>query len=437
MGLAWQGGFHSPKPLLGILERIDMTLPLQGLRVIDFTHVLAGPACAYYLALLGADVIKVEGAIRGDAMRHRGGSDPDRAASGMSTSYLTQGAGKRSIALDIASDAGRDVMERLLKGADVLVENHMPETIRNLGFDESRTRHLNPRLIHCAMTGYGRGGPMENARAYDVNIQAISGLMTLTGTAETGPLRTGAPIIDYGVALAATLAISAALYQREQTGQGTFIDVSMLETAHALMASTVTDLLVTGNLPKPRGNAANSGSASSGNFHCKEGILSLGVSEESQFTLLAETLGKPEWISDPRFANPEVRKKNAAEMAASLTEVLASRTAEEWETLLLANGVPAARMRTLPESLALPQVAARRFLDGKPGDDVGRGTLPFRFADGEPLSAHCPSPEHGEDSLVILRELGFTDTQIEALLAEGTVHAGSRNSSAPPLSGKQ
>jgi crotonobetainyl-CoA:carnitine CoA-transferase CaiB-like acyl-CoA transferase len=420
-----------------IFERIDMTLPLQGIRVIDFTHVLAGPACAYYLALLGADVIKVEGAIRGDAMRHRGGSDPDRAAAGMSTSYLTQGAGKRSIALDIATETGRDVMERLLKGADVLVENHMPKTLQKLGFEESRTRQLNSRLIHCAMTGYGRGGPMENARAYDVNIQAISGLMTLTGTAETGPLRTGAPIIDYGIALAATLAISAALYQREQTGQGAFIDVSMLETAHALMASTVTDFLVTGNVPKPRGNSANSGSATSGNFHCKEGILSLGVSEESQFVLLAETLGKPEWISDPRFANSAIRKKNSAEMAASLTDVLATRTAEEWEALLLAKGVPAARMRTLPESLALPQVAARRFLDGGPGDDIGRGTLPFRFADGGPLSAHCPSPEHGEDSLVILRELGFTDAEIETLLAEGTIHSFSRSSSTTPVSGKQ
>lgn len=398
-----------------------MTLPFQGLRVIDFTHVLAGPACAYYLGLLGADVIKVEGALKGDAMRHRGGSDADRAAQGMSTAYMTQGAGKRSIAVDLATDAGRGVMERLLSGADVLVENHMPHTLRKLGFDENRTRQLNPRLIHCAMTGYGRGGPMENVRAYDVNIQAISGLMTLTGTAETGPLRTGAPIIDYGIALAASLAISAALYQREQTGQGTFIDVSMLETAHALMASTVTDFLVTGNLPKPRGNSANSGSASSGNFHCKEGILSLGVSEESQFVLLADTLGKPEWISDPRFADRATRKKNAAEMAVALTDVLATRTAEEWETLLLANGVPAARMRTLPESLELPQVAARGFLDGKPGDDIGRGTLPFRFADGPPLSALRPSPELGEDSVAILREHGFDDTQIETLLAEGTI----------------
>ena len=177
--------------------------PLSGIRVIDFTHVLAGPACAYYLGLLGADVIKLESVTRGDTMRHRGGTDAARATAGMSTAYLTQAGAKRSIAVDLASDKGKKIVKKLLASADVLVENHRPETLKNLGLDEAFLNATNPKLIHCAMTGYGRGGPMENCAAYDVNIQAASGIMFLTGKHGDGPVRTGAPIMDYSVALAA------------------------------------------------------------------------------------------------------------------------------------------------------------------------------------------------------------------------------------------
>ena len=229
---------------------MSATHPYENLLVIDFTHVLAGPACAYYLGLLGADVIKVESVHKGDAIRHRGGTDKAGAKAGMSTSYLTQGAGKKSIALDLETEAGMASFQQLLARADVLVENHVPETMRRLGLDEKTLAERHPQLIHCAMTGYGRGGPQENVAAYDVNIQAACGLMDATGTAESGPIRTGAPVLDYATAMAASFAISAALFEREKSGRGSFIDVSMLETGLSLMSSTVTDYLKAGNAPQ-------------------------------------------------------------------------------------------------------------------------------------------------------------------------------------------
>ena len=358
-----------------------MNRPLAGIRVIDFTHVLAGPACAYYLGLLGAEVIKVERPGRGDAMRHRGGTDKARAAAGMSTAYITQGAGKRSVEIDLETPVGRVQMDRLLCEADVLVENHRPSTLERLGLSFTRLQTLNPRLVHCALTGYGRGGPFEDAPAYDVNIQAASGLMSLTGTRDTGPLRTGAPVIDYSVALAAGFAVTAALFGRTQTGRGCFVDVSMLETAFTLMSSTITDHLLTGHDPQPRGNAANSRSPSSGTFPCKEGLLSLGVNEEAQFAALARGLNRPNWLKDPRFASRDARDANARAMSYEIEAALETSTAAEWEARLLAASVPAARVRTLPEALVLPDVASRGFLR-----DPGTGTpavpgLPFRLGD--------------------------------------------------------
>ena len=366
--------------------------PLAGVRVIDFTHVLAGPACAYQLGLMGAEVIKLERPGRGDAMRHRGGTDRARAAAGMSTAYLAQAAGKRSVALDLETSHGRAAMEGLLAGADVLVENHRPSTLARLGLDWDGLHARHPRLVHCAMTGYGRGGTLEDAPAYDVNIQAASGLMALTGTAETGPTRVGAPVIDYATALAAGFGICAALFERERTGTGRLVDVSMLDTAFALMASTAVDHALTGNVPQPRGNAANSRSPSSGTFPCREGLLSLGVNEEAQFVALARALDRGRWLDDERFAEPGARDRHKAALADELAGALAAATAAEWEERLLAAGVPAARVRSLPE--ALERAAA----DGRPFLDDGAGTpsprLPLRMrgltmptAPAEPLGA--------------------------------------------------
>ena len=383
---------------------MSQSKPFENLLVIDFTHVLAGPACSYYLGLLGADVIKVESAHKGDAIRHRGGTDAEAARAGMSTSYLTQAAGKRSIALDLETDDGMAQFHALLRRADVLVENHVPETLRRLGIDETRLSKRHPHLIHCAMTGYGRTGPQENTAAYDVNIQAACGLMDATGTQQSGPIRTGAPVLDYGTALAASFAVSAALFERASSGRGNFIDVSMLETGLSLMSSTVTDYLKTGNAPQRRGNLANSRSPGAGSFPCKAGVMSLGVNEESHFRNLANALGHPEWITDHRFAKREDRKSNASQLADYISAVLLTKTAEEWETILQTAGVPSARLRSLPEALESEQVESRGFVQTLP-DGLQVPTLPFRLGGAHSYAPSSAAPIQGEHNKEIINWL--------------------------------
>ena len=270
------------------------------------------------------------------------------------------------------------------------------------------------------MTGYGRGGDMENAPAYDVNIQAACGIMTMTGTPDSGPTRTGAPIMDYGVALAAGFAISTALFQREKTGKGSFIDVSMLETGLTLMTSTIVDFLATGNAPKQRGNAANSRTPGAGSFACKEGVLSLGANEEAQFERLAHALGRSDWLADPRFETRIARRENAADLESDLASVLLTRTASEWEKLLVTHQVPVARLRSLPECLAMPQVAARRYLhNGEDGVTVP--TLPFRINEAQSHVPSCPSPALGADTGMVLSELGYKAHEVDRLVKTGAV----------------
>jgi len=381
---------------------MSATHPFTGLVVIDFTHVLAGPACSHYLGLLGAKVIKVETPQKGDAIRHRGGTDSEGAASGMSTSYLTQGGGKSSITLDLETEAGAATFHRLLAKADILVENHIPQTMKRLGLDETSLAVRHPHLVHCAMTGYGRGGPQENTPAYDVNIQAACGLMEATGTTESGPIRAGAPVLDYATALAASFAISAALFERAASGRGSFIDVSMLETGLCLMSSTVTDYLKTGNEPQRRGNLANSRSPGAGSFACSEGVVSLGVNEESHFRNLAGALGREDWLTDPRFAERAARKAHAGELVAEIEAELAQKPATEWEAVLQQAGVPAARIRTLHECLASDQVRQRQFVHTDPASGVATPTLPFRIAGAASHAPGKPAPRLGEDTAEIM-----------------------------------
>ncbi len=401
-----------------------MTAPLDGIRVIDWTHVLAGPACSYYLGLLGAEVIKVEAIGRGDAMRHRGGTDNERAATGMSTAYLTQAAGKQAIALDLENSHGRSVFDKLLKSADVLVENHRPETLERLKLTEEQTRKINPRLIHCAMTGYGRDNDMSDAPAYDVNIQAISGLMAMTGTTETGPTRTGAPIIDYATGLAGALACTSALLQRQSTGIGAFVDVAMLEIAFSLMSSTITDYRLTGHAPTPRGNAANSRSPSSGVFDCATGQISLGVNEEKQFQALARVLNRAAWLKDPRFASDVARNVHAVELGAAMSEALKAKSALDWECQLMAAGVPCAMLRRLPEALELPAARQRGFATR---GIAGFAGLPFKMGDNHDRKHDMPPRNIGDDTWSILRSLGYSHDEIDELHARGGVAGTTEN----------
>ena len=371
--------------------------PLQDVFVIDFTHVLAGPACSYYLGLLGATIIKIESPHKGDAIRHRGGTDAAAADAGMSTAYVTQGGGKYAITLDLETDQDKAKLHALLRHADVFVENHIPDTLHRLGLDEEVLCKQYPQLIYCAMTGYGRGAPQANSPAYDVNIQAACGLMDATGTADSGPMRTGAPILDYATGLAAGFAVVTALYHKQRTNEGTFIDVSMLETGLSLMSSTVTDYLKTGHAPQRRGNLANSRSPGAGSFACQEGVLSLGVNEEAHFINLANGLACPEWLADPRFAERAARKVHATELAVLIEGELQKKPAGDWEAILQEAGVPCARLRSMPEALASDQVRNRGFVQDLP-DGTKVPTLPFQMNKKGAFRPELNAPRLGQDN---------------------------------------
>jgi formyl-CoA transferase len=265
---------------------------LHGIRVVDLTRVVAGPYCTYQLALMGADVIKIEQVGRGDPVRWSGaGTDCYFWDRGMATNFLPQNANKRSLTLDLKSDRGRAIAIELVKRADVLVENFRAGAMRKLELSYDDLRETNPRLIYCSLTGYGQLPPTGHYTAYDGVIQAAGGMMSVIGTRETGPLKVGPPITDYASGMAAAFAITSALFQRERDGGGQYIDVSMLDTSLALMSSYVTDYFCTGNPPGPRGNEPASKSPSAGTYTTSEGRINLGANEDHQYRRLCRALG--------------------------------------------------------------------------------------------------------------------------------------------------
>lgn len=400
--------------------------PFAGLKVIDITHVLAGPACTYLLAQLGAEVIKVEEPGKGDTVRNRGGSIDELKRQGMGTNYLAQNSNKKSIVVDIKTREGQSLVRKLVEGADIFVENHRGETLSRLNLGPDDLRELNDRLIYCSMSGYGHGGPLGDAPAYDVNVQAASGLMSITGSPKTAPTRTGAPIIDYATGLSAAFAISAALVQRQTTGLGDFIDVSMLDTAMFLMCSTVADYMTSGNEPEPKGNTANSGLPTSGNFQTSNGVISLGINEEHQFRRFAKATGRLDLLEDKRFAALKARQVNGTEIKTEISNIMMLRSATEWEKVLLTNGVPASRVNTVAEILNSPHIQQRNIFtcfDAIDGLDRPITVLkaPFRYGSGNGPSIETPPPKLGEDTMTILEEAGFSDKQISSLLSKHIV----------------
>lgn len=399
---------------------------LKGIKIVDLTRVVAGPYCTYQLALMGADVIKIEQVGRGDPVRHSGaGSDAHFWKHGMATNFLPQNANKRSLTLNLKHDEGRAIFLKLAANADVVVENFRSGVMNKLGIGYETLRATNPKLIFCSLTGYGQLPPKGHHTAYDGVIQAAGGLMSVIGTKETGPLKVGPPITDYATGMAAAYAISTALFQREREGCGQYIDVSMLDTALALMSSYVTDYFATGNPPGPRGNEPASRSPSAGTYDTQDGKLTLGANEDHQYERLCRALGLAQVLTDARFMTIDERRKNSDILRAEFRRVLLTRGADEWETLLNDAGVPAARIRTPAEILQHPQVTGRgvlhTFKNVKGVErDVTVLSAPFRFAhDGPQLNS--PPPLIGEHSDAILGELGYSSADIERLRREGVV----------------
>lgn len=395
-----------------------MTRPFDGIRIIDATHVLAGPFAAYQLALLGAEVIKVEHPEDPDQSRGSGG-DWDLNRAGMGTYFLTQGSNKRSLTLDLKQEAAREVFRKLVAEADVLVENYRPGAFEALGLGYEALSALNPRLIYCSISAFGQSGPRGGQTAYDHVIQATSGIMACTGTPEVHPLKLGAPAIDYATGTMGAFALSAALFQREKTGRGQRIDLAMLDVAMMMMASHVTSHSRTGKSARPRGNEHEYATNSA--YATKDGMVMLGASNLRQQKRLWAALGRPEMAK----ATNEERVAGRAAEAAVLREVMATRTADEWEVFLQSRHVPAGRVRRMDEALADPQLAARglthRFEEAE--GVSGPFSVPvaaFGFAHGGPRVDAPPRPL-GADSDAILAELGYDEPARAALRRSGAV----------------
>ena len=398
----------------------EATAPLRGVRVLDLTNVLAGPFACQQLAHLGATVIKIEAVGRGDLARNLG-ADPALSARGMGISFLAQNAGKTSLTLNLKDGRGRAILEKLVLGADVLVENFRPGVMDRLGVGPDHLRALNPRLIYCAISGFGQTGPWADRPAYDQIVQGAAGVMSITGDADSAPLRVGYPLADTIGGLTAAMAIGAAL---NANPRGAFIDVSMLESVLATMGWVVSNHLVGGVDPEPQGNE-NPTSAPSGSFQCRDAPINIAANTDDQWVALAGHLGRTDLLDHPDFATREDRKRNRHRLRAELETVLTTRSAEIWAEELAAIGVPAGAVMRVPAILAHPQITSRDFIgrfDDVPG--VGRAVDLVRLGamiDGLRPSVTTPPPALGQHSDDILQGLGYDVDAIQTLRAEGVI----------------
>lgn len=399
-----------------------MPQALDGFRILDLTHVLAGPFCTYQLGLMGAQVIKIEEPGAGDYMRGRGADEALRDAL-MGDHFQCQNANKRSLAVDLHRPEGADIVRRLAAGSDVVVENYRTGVMERLGLGPDDLCALNPRLVHCRITAYGGDGPMGGRPAYDNVVQAMSGLMAATGTPDSGPLKAGAPVLDYATGTMAAMAILAALLRRERFGQAQRLDVSMLDTALMLMTPAVTSLLHAGRQPQPHGNDHALAAASC--YEAADGeLIMLGACTQRQFESLCHLIGRADLLADPRFAQVRRQDPHRAALAGEIGRTMTERTASAWERLL-ADKVPAARVRTLAETMSLPQLASRRVIGDFSSDTAAIQTpLAAFIADADGPTLDRPPPTLGADGTDILRELGLTVREIETLIASKVLGAG-------------
>jgi CoA:oxalate CoA-transferase len=396
--------------------------PLHGTRVLDLTNVLAGPFCCHQLAHMGADVIKVEARGSGDLARQLG-ADAQLNRAHMGVSFLAQNAGKRSITLDLKTKQGKEVFRRLVRTAQVVVENFRPGVMDRLGLGFAKLKDENPTLIYCAISGFGQDGPLRDLPAYDQIIQGMAGVMSVTGSEESAPLRVGYPVSDTIGGMTAAFAIAAALADR-QRNDAVFLDVSMLEATMATMGWAVSNYLVAGREPRPMGNE-NVTASPSGTFRTGDGMINIAANKQEQFEALCQVVGRSEWVRDARFADRAARLEHRAELKSLLNLALSAETTEHWWRRLNAVGVPAGPVYSVPQALGHPQIADRGMLatyENVPG--VGRDVRIVRTGfkvDGQAPSVASPPPQLGEHTDALLAELGYSADEAANLRKENVV----------------
>ena len=403
-----------------------MPAALDGLRVLDLSRVLAGPSATQLLGDLGADVIKVERPGRGDDTRSWGppyAKNAD-ASEGPSAYFLSANRNKRSIAIDLATDAGAALVRRLAKTADVLVENYKVGDLARRALDYASLRAECPRLVYCSITGFGQTGPRASESGYDFVVQALGGIMSLTGEADREPVKVGVGIADLMCGMYAATAILAALRHRDRTGEGQHVDIALYDTQVAWLANEGTSYLVTNERPMRRGNA-HATIVPYRVFATRDGHLVLAIGNDLQFRRFVEVVGRADRANDPRFATNDARVRHRAECDALASEILGARTTADWLALLGSAGVPCAPVRTVDQVFADPHTQARAMQIAMEDPTLAGGRVslignPIHASATPPIYRHAP-PRVGQHTREILEEQGLTSGEIDALIADGAV----------------
>jgi formyl-CoA transferase len=375
--------------------------PLHGIRVLDLSRVLAGPYCTMVLGDLGADVIKVESP-EGDETRGWGPPFLE----GESAYYLCVNRNKRSIVVDFKLDDGRAILHKLIEKCDVLVENFRPGTLARFSLDFESVSSLNPSLIYCSISGFGQTGPLRDKPGYDFMIQAMGGLMSITGQPDGEPVKVGVAVADLFAGQNAVIAILAALQARTLTGRGQHLDISLFDSQVAMLANVASNYLISGNLPGRYGNA-HANIVPYQSFLASDTWFVLAVGNDKQFENLCGVIGYPELAGDGRFLTNAERVKNREDLVAVLRPVFLRRTASEWLAVLEEAGIPCGPINTLDKIFSMPQVEAREMLFEMEHSTIGKLPLvgsPLKFSD-TPVDYKLPPPRLGEHTDEVLREL--------------------------------